>query len=207
MISWRDFLAQLVEQRRDLVAPVGSGLPVDDASWTIERLGKAEYQVQRRQAGAPLPKQFAYLTFDGIAQHGRARLPLRNYQTKPGIRQAIQAVMQGEMRTAQDAPRRKNLCIILGSQQSMLSAKTIDGDATTAQSGSSNTQTLATLGTTGTNDGTATTRAHAHEETMGTLAAHDGRLIGTFHDRVPCKKSARLQPVRPILVKHFFSAV
>jgi hypothetical protein len=69
-------------------------------------------------------------------------------------------------------------------------AKTFKGCGAAAQSGSSNTQTLATLGTTGTDNGAATTGAHTDEKTMGALAAHDGRLVSTFHGQVPCKKSA-----------------
>jgi hypothetical protein len=64
-------------------------------------------------------------------------------------------------------------------------------------------QAMTSLGTAGTNDGTTATGTHTDEETMGTLAAYDGGLIGTFHDGVPCEKSARLQPVSHILVKLF----
>jgi hypothetical protein len=44
---------------------------------------------------------------------------------------------------------------------------------------------MTSLGTTGTQHGTAATGAGADEETMGALATHDGRLIGTFHDWNP----------------------
>jgi hypothetical protein len=44
---------------------------------------------------------------------------------------------------------------------------------------------MTSLGTTGTQHGTATAGTGANEETMGALATHDGRLIGTFHDRNP----------------------
>jgi hypothetical protein len=66
---------------------------------------------------------------------------------------------------------------------------------------------VATLGATGTDDGTATTGAHADEKAVGALATHDGRLIGTLHDRIPCEKSARLQLVRPVSVKHYFAVL
>jgi hypothetical protein len=92
--------------------------------------------------------------------------------------------MQGKAGTAQYPTRGKNLCIILGSQQPMLATKTFNGCGTAGQSGSSNTQTNTALGTAGADDGTTATGAHAHEKTMGTLAAHDRRLVGTFHDRV-----------------------
>jgi hypothetical protein len=64
---------------------------------------------------------------------------------------------------------------------------------------------MTSLGTTGTQYGTAATGTGADEETMGALATHDGRLIGTFHDWNPRRKSARLQPVSPILVKQFLA--
>lgn len=37
----------------------------------------------------------------------------------------------------------------------------------------SDSETMTTLGTTGTDDSTTTSGAHADEKTMGTLAAHD----------------------------------
>jgi hypothetical protein len=40
---------------------------------------------------------------------------------------------------------------------------------------------------------------------MSALAPHDGRLVGAFHVGNPLKKSARLQPVRVMLVKLYFS--
>lgn len=40
---------------------------------------------------------------------------------------------------------------------------------------------MASLGATGAQYGTAATSTGTNEETMGTLAAHDGWLIGTFH--------------------------
>jgi hypothetical protein len=42
-------------------------------------------------------------------------------------------------------------------------------------------QTMAALGTTGGQDSTTTASTRANEETVGTLATDDGRLIGTFH--------------------------
>jgi hypothetical protein len=71
-----------------------------------------------------------------------------------------------------------------------------------AQSGS-NAQTMTTLGATGTDHRTAATGAHTNEEAVGTLATHDGRLIGTLHGFVPCKKSPILQPVTGQPVKHY----
>jgi len=45
-----------------------------------------------------------------------------------------------------------------------------------------NRQTLTALGATGANHGASALGAHAHQKTMGTLAAHDGRLVCTFHE-------------------------
>ncbi len=45
-----------------------------------------------------------------------------------------------------------------------------------------NGQTLTAFGAAGANHGTAALGAHAHQKTMGTLAAYDGRLICTFHE-------------------------
>lgn len=42
-------------------------------------------------------------------------------------------------------------------------------------------QTMTALGATSGQNGTTTTGTGTNEETMGTLAAYDGRLIGTFH--------------------------
>lgn len=42
-------------------------------------------------------------------------------------------------------------------------------------------QALAALGTTSTNDGTAATGFHADQEAMGSFAANHGRLICAFH--------------------------
>ncbi len=50
---------------------------------------------------------------------------------------------------------------------------------------------MAALGTTCAEDGTATTGAGAHEEAMGTLAAHNGGLIGAFHDANSCERETR----------------
>jgi hypothetical protein len=183
-ISRRDFLTELIEQRSNLGTPIHLGLPVDDTFGTIKRLGETEYQVTRRQTGAASAEQFARLAFDRVAQHGSARLLLGYHQAKPGLRQSIEPVMQGKTDATQYPARGKYLCIILGSQQPLLPTKTFNGCATAAQSGSSNTQTNTALGAAGTDNGTATTGAHAHEKAMGTLAAHDGRLVGTFHDRV-----------------------
>jgi hypothetical protein len=63
---------------------------------------------------------------------------------------------------------------------------------------------MTTLGAAGADDSATTTGTHADEEAVGTLATHDGRLVSTFHGRVPNKKSARLQPVSPWFVKLFF---
>lgn len=47
---------------------------------------------------------------------------------------------------------------------------------------------MTTLGTARADNGTTTTGAGAHKEAMGTLAAHDGGLIGAFHDAGSCKR-------------------
>jgi hypothetical protein len=47
---------------------------------------------------------------------------------------------------------------------------------------------MTTLGTTGTNNGTAAAGTLAHKETMGALTAHDGRLVSTFHGGIPRRK-------------------
>jgi hypothetical protein len=60
------------------------------------------------------------------------------------------------------------------------------------------------LGAAGVDDGAATTGAHTDEKTVSALATNDGGLVSAFHDRVPCGKSARLQPVRAVFVKHYF---
>lgn len=54
-----------------------------------------------------------------------------------------------------------------------------------ASSRRSDRQTFATLGATRVDDGAATGGLHARAETVRTLAAHNGRLIGTFHDESP----------------------
>lgn len=51
-------------------------------------------------------------------------------------------------------------------------------------------QTMAALGATGANDAAAALGLHAHEKAVGALAAHDGRLVGTFHGP-PLKKFAK----------------
>jgi hypothetical protein len=45
----------------------------------------------------------------------------------------------------------------------------------------SSSQTLAAFGAACVDDSAATTGCHTGTETMGTLATHDGRLVGTFH--------------------------
>ena len=60
-------------------------------------------------------------------------------------------------------------------------------------------QTLATLGATSVDDGTARTGSHANAETVGTLAAGNGRLIGTFHLVLACRNGWG-RSRRPILV-------
>jgi len=57
----------------------------------------------------------------------------------------------------------------------------------------SNSQAAATFGATRTDNGTTSAGAHAHEEAVGALAAHDRRLIGAFHDNLPKKWNRRLQ--------------
>ena len=46
----------------------------------------------------------------------------------------------------------------------------------------SNSQTMTALGTAGCDDLAAALGAHADQETVGALAAHDGGLIRAFHD-------------------------
>mgnify|MGYP003621825209 CR=1 FL=1 len=46
-------------------------------------------------------------------------------------------------------------------------------------------ETFATLGAAGSYDCTATLGAHADQEAMGALAAHDRRLIRAFHLKIP----------------------
>jgi hypothetical protein len=48
----------------------------------------------------------------------------------------------------------------------------------------SDSETSAAFGTTGANDGRTTARAHANEETVGTLTLDDGRLEGALHVRL-----------------------
>jgi hypothetical protein len=45
----------------------------------------------------------------------------------------------------------------------------------------SDAETLASLRATSTNDGATATSPHADEESVGSLATHDGWLIGPFH--------------------------
>jgi hypothetical protein len=71
----------LIEQCSDLGTPIRPSLLVDDMFGTIQRLGETEYQVKRRQTGTTPAEQFTCLAFDGIAQHGSARLLLRYHQT------------------------------------------------------------------------------------------------------------------------------
>jgi len=44
---------------------------------------------------------------------------------------------------------------------------------------------MTALGTTRTYDSTTTAGTHAHEEAVGTLAAHNRRLVGAFHGNIP----------------------
>jgi len=50
---------------------------------------------------------------------------------------------------------------------------------------------MTTLGTTSCQNSTTATGTGANEETMGTLAAHNGRLISTFHGGIPRLKKTR----------------
>jgi hypothetical protein len=63
------------------------------------------------------------------------------------------------------------------------------GSAGSATEPGSDAETAAALGTAGTDHGTTAAGTHANEETVGALAANDGRLIGAFHDRNPCRKA------------------
>lgn len=51
----------------------------------------------------------------------------------------------------------------------------------------SNGEAMASLGATGANHRATTPGLHADEETVGTLAANDGRLVSAFHDRLACE--------------------
>jgi hypothetical protein len=46
----------------------------------------------------------------------------------------------------------------------------------------SDAQAMTALGTTGTDDSTTAPRTHSDQKPMGTLAADDGRLKGSFHE-------------------------
>jgi hypothetical protein len=54
-------------------------------------------------------------------------------------------------------------------------------DYAAVRSDDSDSQTLAALGATRVQDGTARTGSHARTETVSALATDDGRLVGTFH--------------------------
>ena len=62
---------------------------------------------------------------------------------------------------------------------------------------------MATLGATGADHGTTATGAHAHKETVGTLAAHDRGLIGAFHGLDLLLKKRAITARRPLFVKTF----
>jgi hypothetical protein len=64
-----------------------------------------------------------------------------------------------------------------------------------------NSQTMTSLGATGANDGATTTGAHTDEEAVGTLAAHDGRLVSTFHGGFPSLEKRAITAVQGLLVK------
>jgi len=63
--------------------------------------------------------------------------------------------------------------------------------AAQARTGESDGQALAALGAASVDHGATTTGFHAHTETMGTFAASNGRLVGTFHDGLARSKSDR----------------
>lgn len=50
---------------------------------------------------------------------------------------------------------------------------------------------MTTLGTTRADHSAAATGTLAHEEAVGTLAAHDGGLVSAFHDDNPEKSKTR----------------
>jgi len=63
---------------------------------------------------------------------------------------------------------------------------------------------MAALGTTGTQHRATAASAGANEEAMGALAAHDGRLISTFHVGSPYRK-ARDYNLLAAFMSSFFS--
>jgi hypothetical protein len=63
---------------------------------------------------------------------------------------------------------------------------------------------MTSLGTAGTDHGTAATGTHADEKTVGTLAAHDGGLVSAFHVQGSLRK-ARDYNLLVTFLSSFFS--
>ena len=102
--------------------------------------------------------------------------------------------MQIKQAAAQDAALAKNPGVLSRQQQAMLRTKAERIGHWSIQR--SDAQAMTAFGAAGADHGTTALGAHTDEKAVGTLAAHDGRLVGTFHGMPRRLRNARLYSFR-----------
>jgi hypothetical protein len=140
-----------------------------------------------------MPECLAGQTLDQIAQYCTLGKPLGNHQTEtsPAIRTRFTTLIAAitQLKAAVALPQRAghDYSELVRPMQTVQQTKAVTAAGSPGHGrailpdGRLNAETLAALGAPGTNDGTTAAGTHAHQETMGALAAHNRWLISPFH--------------------------
>lgn len=161
------FLAHLPSEHCSGCAPIPS----------FQRAGKTNDTIYWHRQHHP-PEQFAANPPDAVADHRLFCQSPGNHDTKTGAGRFALSGIQRKVRRSVSASRAKNGREVILIHDTPFARKTSSRTGLHALHG----QTLATLGATRIQHSTTTPGCHAGTKTVCPFAAHNRRLISTFHD-------------------------